>query len=110
MRYLQALAVVVFAASLVMAGGCEPQKTTSGTSQDAEAKIAQMQKQVDQMEQDLKAAQNKLNTELAVKDAEIQKLQKQLDAANATIAETTKMVHEAMKVAAPTVAPPPSAQ
>ena len=104
MRCLQALAVAVFAAALVMAAGCEPQKPTVVANQGDGAKVAQMQKQVDQMEQNLKAAQTELaakRNELAVKTTEIQKLQKQLDAANAKLAEITKTVQEAIKLAAP---------
>jgi predicted nucleic acid-binding Zn-ribbon protein len=108
MRYLQAVAVGVFAAALMMAAaGCGDQ---SGTPKAGEggAQAAQLQKDLDQAKLDLKAAQDQLaaiNTELAAKNAKIQTLQKELDAANAKLAEITKTVQDAMKMAAPPMAP-----
>jgi peptidoglycan hydrolase CwlO-like protein len=101
MRYLQAPAVAVIAATLVMATGCGPQET-SGEGE----KAAQTQKELDQAKQDIQAAQK----ELATKTTEIQDLQKQLAAANAKIAEIKSELQDAEKLAAPTVVPKPSAQ
>jgi len=104
MKCLQALAVAVFAATLVMAAGCEPQKPTAGANQAEGAKAAQSQPELDQVKQDLQAAQTELaakRNELAMKTTEIQNLQKQRDAANAKLAEITKTVQEAIKLAAP---------
>jgi septal ring factor EnvC (AmiA/AmiB activator) len=109
MKYLQAMAVAVFAAALVMsAAGCEEQKTP-GPSQAEAAQAAQVQKDLDQAKQDLKKAQDELEAkraELAAKTAEVQNLQKQLDAANAKLAEITKTVQDAMKAAAPAAVSP----
>jgi uncharacterized protein (DUF3084 family) len=116
MRYLQALAVVVFAATLVMASGCEPEKPVAGASKGDTADAAQLQKDLGQAKVDLKAAQGELATkgnelatqrnELAAKTTEVQNLKKQLDAANAKLADIQKSVQDAMKLAAPTMAAP----
>jgi len=111
-RYLQVAAAAVFAAALMMAVGCE-QQAPSGTAESNGPKLAEMQKQLDQLNQDLKAAQDelaKINNQVTEKIAENRNLQKQLDAANAKIAEMTQTIQEVMKLAAPTVAPPPSPQ
>jgi septal ring factor EnvC (AmiA/AmiB activator) len=111
-RYLQVAAAAVLAAALVMAVGCE-QQAPSGTAESNGPKLAEMQKQLDQLNQDLKAAQDelaKINNQVTEKIAENQNLQKQLDAANAKIAEMTQTIQEVMKLAAPTVAPSPSPQ
>ncbi len=110
MKYLQAMAVAVFAAALLMAAaGCEEQKTPPAANQVSEAQMAQMQKDLDQAKQDLKKVQDEFEAKLAAKTAEAQNLQKQLDAANAKLADIAKTVQDAMKVAAPmTPATPPS--
>ncbi|MGO8704714.1 MAG: hypothetical protein ACLQVA_12930 [Candidatus Brocadiia bacterium] len=112
MRCLQVVVAAVFAAALMMTAGCGPEPTAGTTGGDG-AKVAEMQKQLDQAKMDLKAAQDDLatkNNELAAKTTENQNLQKQLDAANAKIAEITKTVQEAMKLAAPPAAPAPAPQ
>jgi peptidoglycan hydrolase CwlO-like protein len=111
-RYLQVAAAAVFAAALVMAAGCGEQATPGTTGSNA-PKLAEMQKQVDQLNQDLKAAQDelaKINNQVTEKVKENQNLQKQLDAANAKIAEMTQTIQDVIKLAAPTAAPSPPPQ
>ena len=112
MRYLQVAAAAVFAAALAMAAGCGEQAAPVAAESNG-PKLAEMQKQVDQLNQDLKAAQDelaKINNQVTEKAKENQNLQKQLDAANAKIAEMTQTIQDTIKLAAPTVAPSPPAQ
>jgi flagellar motility protein MotE (MotC chaperone) len=109
MKYLQAMAVAVFAAALVMgAPGCGEEKSPAPDTVEG-VKTAQLQKDLDQAKQDLKKAQDELEAkraDLAAKTAEVQNLQKQLDAANAKLADIMKTVQDAMKAAAPAAVSP----
>jgi septal ring factor EnvC (AmiA/AmiB activator) len=110
MRHLRALAVAVFAAALVTAAGCGQENGTPVANQADAAKAAQMQKDLDQAKQDLQAAQTELaakSGELKAKTMEAENLQKQLDVANRKLAEITKTVQDAMKLAAPPAMPSP---